>query len=364
MSKKRDYYEVLGVTRTATAVEVKAAFKKLALQHHPDRNQGDAVAEERFKEASEAYAVLSDDEKRAVYDRFGHNAPGGFADGAPFPGNINDIFGDLFGEMFGGRRRGQVNRGADLRYNLELSFEEAAFGTETKLRIPRPVPCDDCQGTGSRSRGSTTCPVCHGAGQQRFQQGFFAVARTCSRCGGMGAVVADPCAKCQGEGRVRGEKELLLRVPPGLDDGSRVRLSGEGESGERAGPAGDLYIVIQVRPHPIFKRDDQTILLEVPISFTQAALGAELEVPTLDGKVKLKVPAATQTGRVFRLREKGVPSPNGSRRGDQLVTVRLETPGKLSKEQRELLERFAALSGEEQQPQSRGFFDKVRELFG
>ena len=367
MAQKRDYYEVLGVSRTATPAEIKSAFKKLALQHHPDKNPDDRESEERFKECSEAYAVLSDDEKRATYDRFGHAGSGpGFGEGFPFGGaNINDIFGDIFGEMFGGgRRQARANRGADLRYNLELAFEEAAFGTETRLRIPRLVPCEDCHGTGSRSGGSTTCPACHGAGQQRFQQGFFAVARTCSRCGGSGRVVADPCPTCRGDGRRAGEKELLLRVPPGLDDGSRVRLQGEGEPGERGGPAGDLYVVIHVRRHPIFQRDDQNILLEVPISFTQAALGAELDVPTLEGKVKLKVPAGTQTGRVFRLREKGIPNPSGHRRGDQLVTVRVETPGKLTKEQRELLEKFAELAGEEQHPQSRGFLDKVRELFG
>jgi molecular chaperone DnaJ len=366
MPTKRDYYEILGVERTATVVEVKTAFKKLALQYHPDKNPGNHAAEESFKECSEAYAILSDEEKRAKYDQFGHAGAPSFPEGFPFGGNINDIFGDIFGEMFGGggRRRGAHNRGADLRYNLELGFEEAAFGTETRLRIPRAVPCDACGATGSKSHGSSTCPTCHGSGQQRFQQGFFAVARTCTRCGGAGTLITDPCPKCEGEGRLAGEKELLLRVPPGLDDGARVRLQGEGEAGERGGPTGDLYVVVHVRPHPIFKRDDQNVLLELPISFSQAALGAELDVPTLDGKVKLKVPAATQTGRVFRLREKGIPSPNGYRRGDQLVAVRVETPAKLTKEQRELLEKFAQVSGEEQHPQARGFFDKVRELFG
>jgi molecular chaperone DnaJ len=345
--------------------ELKSAFKKLALQYHPDKNPDNKEAEEAFKECSEAYTVLSDPEKRATYDRFGHAGAAGFGDGSPFGANINDIFGDIFGEMFGGgRRRGSVNRGADLRYNLELSFEEAAFGTETRLRIPRPIPCDQCAGTGSKGHSSTTCPTCRGSGQQRFQQGFFAVARTCSRCAGTGTVVTDPCPKCEGDGRLPGEKEILLRIPPGLDDGARVRLQGEGEAGERGGPAGDLYVVVHVRPHPIFRRDDQNVLLEIPISFPQAALGAEMDVPTLDGKVKLKIPAATQTGRVFRLREKGIGSPNGHRRGDQLVTVHVETPAKLTREQRELLERFAQVSGEEQNPQARGFFDKVRELFG
>jgi molecular chaperone DnaJ len=366
MSTKRDYYEILGVARDASPADLKSAFRKLALQHHPDKNPGNHEAEESFKECSEAYAVLSDPEKRERYDRFGHAGGPAFPEGFPFGGNINDIFGDIFGEMFGGggRRRGSLNRGADLRYNLELSFEEAAFGTETRLRIPRAVPCEACGGTGSKARSSATCPTCRGAGQQRYQQGFFAVARTCARCGGSGTIITDPCSSCEGEGRLAGEKELHLRIPAGVDDGARVRLQAEGEAGERGGPAGDLYVVIHVRPHPIFRRDDQNVLLDLPISFTQAALGAEIDVPTLEGRVKLKVPAATQTGRVFRLREKGIPSPNGYRRGDQLVTVRVETPARLTREQRELLERFAEVSGEEQHPQARGFFDKVRELFG
>ena len=365
MSNKRDYYEILGVARDATGADLKSAFRKLALQHHPDKNPGNREAEESFKECSEAYAVLSDPEKRASYDRFGHSRAPNFPGGSPFGGDINDIFGDLFGEMFGGgRRRGNLNRGADLRYNLELSFEEAAFGTETRLRIPRAIPCGACAGTGSKGRSSSTCPTCRGAGQQRYQQGFFTVARACTRCGGAGSVISDPCPTCEGEGRLAGEKELVLRVPGGVDDGARVRIQGEGEAGERGGHAGDLYVVIHVRPHPIFTRDDQSVLLDLPISFTQAALGAEIDVPTLDGKVKLKVPAGTQTARVFRLREKGIPSSNGYRRGDQLVTVRVETPARLTREQRELLERFAAVSGEEQHPQARGFFDKVRELFG
>jgi molecular chaperone DnaJ len=365
MANKRDYYEILGVARDATEADLKSAFRKLALQHHPDKNPENREAEERFKECSEAYAVLSDPEKRATYDRFGHSRPQSFPDGFPFGGDINDIFGDLFGEMFGGgRRRGNLNRGRDLRYNLELSFEEAAFGTETRLRIPRAIPCEACAGTGSKGRSSSTCPTCRGAGQQRYQQGFFTVARTCARCGGAGTVIGDPCPSCEGDGRLAGEKELQLRIPAGVDDGARVRLQGEGEAGERGGQAGDLYVVIHVRPHPIFTRDDQNVLLDLPISFTQAALGAEIDVPTLEGKVKLKIPAGTQTARVFRLREKGIPSSNGYRRGDQLVTVRVETPARLTREQRELLERFAAVSGEEQHPQARGFFDKVKELFG
>ena len=329
MSTKRDYYEILGVARTASAADLKSAFRKLALQHHPDKNPGNHEAEEKFKECSEAYAVLSDPGKRERYDHFGHAGGPAFPEGFPFGGgNINDIFGDIFGEMFGGgRRRGGLNRGADLRYNLELSFEEAAFGTETRLRIPRAVPCETCAGSGSKGRSSSTCPTCRGAGQQRYQQGFFAVARTCTRCGGSGMVISDPCPTCEGDGRLAGEKELVLRIPAGVDDGARVRLQAEGEAGERGGPAGDLYVVIHVRPHSIFRRDDQNVLLDLPISFTQAALGAQLDVPHLQGTVKLKFPAATQTRRVLRRRAKGIPSPNGYRRGDQLVTVRVETPG-------------------------------------
>ncbi len=309
-----------------------------------------------------------------MYDRFGHAGLGGGgasgAEGAPFGfgGNINDIFGDIFGEVFGmgGARRGRQarNRGADLRYNLELSFEEAAFGCETRVRVPRPKRCDRCNGTGSKSGRESRCPACGGSGEQRFQQGFFAVSRACSRCSGSGSILADPCEACQGAGRIDGETELTLRVPPGLETGSRIRLQGEGEPGERGGPPGDLYVVLHVREHPIFEREDQNILCEVPISFTQAALGAQIEVPTLDGKVKMKIPAATQTGRVFRLREKGIPSPNGHRRGDQLVKVVIETPNQLSKEQRELLERLAQLEGEQTHPQTRSFLDKVKEMFG
>ncbi len=377
-TQKRDYYEVLGVERTASAQDLKSAYRKLAHQYHPDKNPNDKQAEEKFKDISEAYAVLSDEQKRAAYDRFGHagvsasSGPG--AEGFPFgfggfqTGNLNDIFGDIFGEVFGaggGRRgRGPRNRGADLRYNLELSFEEAAFGCETKVRLPRPKRCEACGGSGSRTGRQSRCPSCGGSGEQRFQQGFFAVSRTCARCSGSGTVLAEPCTVCRGDGRVEGQSELSLRIPPGLETGSRIRLEGEGEPGERGGPAGDLYVVVQVRDHPIFKREDQNVVCSVPISFIQAALGAQIDVPTLDGKVQMKIPAGTQTGRVFRLRERGVPSPGGHRRGDQLVEVVVETPTHLTRDQRELLERFAELEGEQTHPQSRSFFDKVRELFG
>lgn len=372
MASRRDYYEVLGVERGAPVQELKSAYRRLAHQFHPDKNPNDKAAEERFKEASEAYAVLSDEEKRTAYDRYGHAAVGGRSgspEGFPFGGNINDIFGDIFGEVFGmagGRRRQSApsNRGADLRYNLELAFEEAAFGCETRVRLPRSKPCDRCGGSGSKSGRESACPTCRGTGEQRFQQGFFAVARSCTGCGGRGSVLVEPCEVCKGEGNLPGETELSLRIPPGLETGSRIRVTGEGEIGARGGPPGDLYVVLRVREHPLFRRDDQDIVCEIPISFTQAALGAQIDVPTLDGKVKMKIPAATQTGRVFRLREKGVPSPNGRRRGDQLVRVTLETPSHLTREQRELLERLALLSGEESHPQSKSFLEKVREVFG
>ena len=370
MATKTDFYTTLGVAKTASADELKKAYRKLAMQHHPDRNPNDKAAEAKFRDVSEAYEVLKDDQKRAAYDRFGHAAVGGGSpEGFPFGGNINDIFGDIFGEVFGmggGRRRGGAprNRGVDLRYNLEVGFEEAAFGCETRVRVPRAKRCEVCSGSGSKSGREATCPTCQGTGEQRFQQGFFAVARSCGRCGGRGNVLADPCESCRGAGKIAGETELTLQIPPGLETGSRIRLTGEGEPGERGGPPGDLYVVIHVREHPLFRREEQDIVCEIPISFTQAALGAQIDVPTLDGKVKMKIPAATQTGRIFRLREKGVPSPNGHRRGDQLVRVTVETPSHLTREQRDLLERFALLSGEESNPQSKGFLEKVRELFG
>ena len=371
--QKRDYYEVLGVQRNVTAQELKSAFRKVALQYHPDRNPGNKEAEEKFKEASEAYEVLSDAERRARYDRFGHAGVGGAAGAEGFGGfsgvNINDIFGDIFGEIFGGGRgRGRAsNRGADLRHTLEISFQEAATGCRTKVVVERPKPCETCNGTGSRSnQGPRPCGTCGGHGELRFTQGFFAVTRTCPDCGGTGAVVVDPCNKCRGSGKVPSEEVIEVDIPPGVDNGVRVRLAGKGEPGDRGGPPGDLYVTIMVREHPIFSREEQDVYCEVPISFTQAALGAEIDVPTLDGKVKMSVPAGTQSGHSFRLRGKGIPHLRGGGRGDQYVRVIVETPTKLSARQRELLEQFAALSGdnEHSHPQSKNFFDKVRELFG
>jgi molecular chaperone DnaJ len=369
--QKRDYYEILGVSRSATPQELKSAFRKLAIQHHPDKNDGDKVSEEKFKEAAEAYEVLCDSEKRARYDRFGHQAPGGFGP-SPFEagfagGNINDIFGDIFGEIFGqrGRSRNGKQRGADLRYNLEVSFTEAAFGSEAKVKIPRHKQCSICHGSGARAgTGPKTCPTCHGAGELRMTQGFFQISRTCGHCQGTGKVITDPCATCHGAGKVETESVLTVKVPPGVDTGTRLKLTGEGESGERGGPPGDLYVVVHVQEHPIFIREDTEVICEVPISFTQAALGSSIEVPTLDGKVKMKIPSGTQSGKVFRLKGKGIPQLNGYQRGDQHVRVTVEVPEKLTKKQRELLEQFAAISGEDANPQAKSFFDKVRELFG
>jgi molecular chaperone DnaJ len=364
-AQKRDYYEVLGVGRDATAQDLKSAYRRIALKCHPDRNPGDHTAEEKFKEASEAYEVLSDPEKRARYDRFGHaqgfNFEGGFSSAT-----INDIFGEIFGDIFGaGRaRRGGRARGADLRYNLEVSFEEAAFGCEVQVKIPRPRSCEDCGGTGSKSHQLRLCPTCGGAGEVRFTQGFFAVSRTCNQCGGVGQIVGDPCIKCGGRGKIDSESQVMVKVPPGVDTGTRIRYAGEGEPGEHGGAPGDLYVVMHVREHPIFVREESDVLCEMPISFAQAALGAAIDVPTLDGKVKMKIPPGTQTGKVFRLKSKGIPRLHGAGRGDQHVKVVVETPAQLTREQRELLERFAEISGEETHPQSKTFLEKVRELFG
>ena len=369
--QKRDYYEILGVQRTATAQELKSSFRKLAMQFHPDKNPGDKAAEEKFKEAAEAYEVLSDTDKRAKYDRFGHMAPGGFGP-SPFEqgfsgANINDIFGDIFGEIFGqrARSRGGKQRGSDLRYNLEVTFSEAAFGTEAKVRIPRHKQCLNCHGSGAKP-GTTakTCTTCNGAGELRMTQGFFQISRTCGACQGSGKVVTEPCATCRGAGKVESESLLTVKVPPGVDTGTRLKLSSEGESGEKGGPPGDLYVVVHVQEHPIFIREDTEVICDVPISFTQAALGSTIEVPTLDGKVKMKIPLGTQSGKVFRLRGKGIPHLGNHQRGDQHVRVTVEVPEKLSRKQRDLLEQFAAISGEDTHPQSKGFFDKVKELFG
>ncbi len=365
--EKRDYYEVLGVERSADESAIKSAYRKLAHQFHPDKNPGDKHSEERFKEASEAYEVLSDPNKRARYDRYGTVNGTGF-EGFGFGGaqNINDIFGDIFGEMFGGgpRRARARTRGQDLRYHLEIAFEEAAFGTTARISIPRPKVCETCRGSGARpGTGPRTCPTCGGTGEIRLTQGFFSIARTCHHCQGTGRVIADKCPDCGGAGAKREEATVEVRVPPGVDTGTRLKLSGEGEPAPSpGGTPGDLYVVVQVRDHPIFRREDTEILCEVPITFSQAALGAAIDVPTLEGPAKLKIPAGTQSGKVFRLRGKGLSSLQGGGRGDEHVRILVETPTHLTKEQRELLERFAAVSGEESNPQARTFWEKVADL--
>ena len=371
MASKADYYELLSVSRDIGAEELKKAYRKAALRYHPDRNPDDKAAEEKFKDLSEAYQVLSDPEKRAQYDRFGHAAfeqgAGGFSGGFDFSThNFEDIFGDLFGDFFGGGgRAGRQVRGQDLSYSLEVSFEEAAFGTEKTVSIPRRATCVACQGSGAKpGTRPQTCGTCRGSGQMRFQQGFFTVARTCNRCDGHGSVVTDPCPECRGAGAVQKTSNLQIKIPGGVDAGSRLKLRGEGEAGPAGGIAGDLYVTIHVGAHPLFERQHNEVICELPISFPQAALGADIEAPTLEGKIKMKVPAGTQSGSVFRLRGKGIVDLRGGGRGDQLVRIVVETPTDLGAKQKELLEEFAQLNGGEVHPISKGFFDKVKELFG
>ena len=374
-NNKRDYYEVLGVSRGANDDEIKKAYRRLAIQYHPDRNPGDRQAEEKFKECNEAYQVLSDPDKRSQYDRFGHAAfqgpqgGGGFG-GFDFSQGFEDVFSDIFGDFFGtgrGRSRARSRRGDDLRYDLEIDFEDAHRGAERIIKVARLSQCEACNGsrTAAGSGGQRTCPNCRGTGQVRTQQGFFSISTTCAQCRGEGSIISDPCPKCQGQGRVRKLQSLSVRIPPGVDNGSRLKLRGEGEAGFGGGPAGDLYVVIHVREHPIFARQDNDVIVEVPVSFPQAALGAEIEVPTLDGKVKFKIPSGTQSGKVFRLKSKGFTDLHGYGRGDELVKIVVETPKRLSARQRELLEEFAKISGEDvNHPLSKGFVDKIREMFG
>ncbi|MBT3047392.1 MAG: molecular chaperone DnaJ [gamma proteobacterium symbiont of Ctena orbiculata] len=372
---KRDYYEVLGVSKNASEADIKKAYRRLAMKYHPDRNTGDAAsnAEEKFKEAKEAYEVLTDAQKRATYDQFGHagvdpSMGGGFGGGSA---NFSDIFGDVFGDIFGGGRGpgggSRVHRGADLRYNLQLSLEDAVAGTTVKIRVPTLVKCDTCGGSGAR-KGSTpkTCDTCGGHGQVRMQQGFFSVQQTCPRCHGKGTMIEDPCPSCHGQGRVQEHKTLSVKVPPGVDSGDRIRLAGEGEAGESGGPPGDLYVQVAVKPHEIFSREDNHLYCEVPISFAVAALGGELEVPTLDGKVILKIPAGTQTGRLFRMRGKGVKPVRGGPVGDLLCRVLVETPVKLTAEQEELFKRLdesMKKGGAKHSPHSTTWVDGVKKFF-
>ncbi|ABV88396.1 MULTISPECIES: molecular chaperone DnaJ [Shewanella] len=369
---KRDYYEVLGVGRDTSEREIKKAYKRLAMKFHPDRNPGDKEAEANFKEVKEAYEILTDSDKKAAYDQFGHagvdpnRGGGGYGGSADF----GDVFGDVFGDIFGGGRRGgqrQAARGSDLRYNLELSLEEAVRGLTKELRIPTLAACDSCDGSGAKKGSSpTTCGTCHGQGQVQMRQGFFAVQQACPTCHGRGKIIKDPCNKCHGEGRVEKSKTLSVKIPAGVDTGDRIRLSGEGEAGEYGAPPGDLYVQVSVREHAIFQRDGNNLYCEVPISFSKAALGGEIEVPTLDGKVNLKIPAETQTGRMFRMRGKGVKSVRSHAVGDLLCKVVMETPVNLNERQKELLREFEdTLTGQSKKhsPKAEGFFDGVKKFF-
>jgi molecular chaperone DnaJ len=379
---KRDYYEILGVERSASDVEVKSAYRKLALKYHPDRNPGDKAAEERFKECAEAYAILADAEKRSAYDRFGHagvSAAGAggfdptiFADFGDILGGLGDIFG--FGDLFGGgRRRGGPQRGADLRYDLEITFEEAARGTETAIQIPRHETCETCHGSGAAAGSAPTpCPQCRGQGQIRFQQGFFTVARTCPQCRGAGRVIAKPCQTCRGAGQVIRERKITVKIPPGIATGQQLRLQGEGEGGTAGGPAGHLYVVVHVQEHEFFRRDGINLYCEIPVNFTTVTLGGDIQVPTLDGVDSVKIPEGTQTGTTLRLRGKGMPDVNGRGRGDLFATVQVQTPKKLSKEQRHLLEQLSKLlpkdkfepRSREDEQDERNLFDRVKDMFG
>jgi len=363
---ERDFYEILGVGRDATEAEIKKAFRRLAHEYHPDKHKGDPSVEEKFKTINEAYETLKDPEKRAQYDRFGYvgAAGAGYRDSG-FGTDFQDLFGEVFSDFFGGaRRRPGPERGADLRYDIEIDFDEAAFGTEKTIEIPRTVACGRCKGSGARpGTQPSRCNACNGTGQVLFQQGFFSISRPCGKCRATGTIITSPCPDCSGSGASRKTSSLTIKIPGGVATGSRLRLTGEGEYGERGGPAGDLYIMITVRPHPTFKRENYDIICEVPISFTQAALGAEIEVPTLEGTARLKVPAGTQSGKVFRMKHRGIASMSTGRRGDEQVIIRVQTPTKLDKRQRELLVELAAASGEETAPMGRNIFTKVKDIF-
>jgi len=369
---KRDYYEVLGISRTATDAEIKSAYRKLALQFHPDRNPDDPSAEERFKECGEAYSVLSDGDKRAAYDRFGHAGVSGAGGGAGFETvDFSEIFGEMFGfgDIFGqqGSRRGRsrVQRGSDLREDITITFEEAAFGTQKTLKYRRREVCEDCRGSGAApGKSATQCRQCAGRGQVRFQQGFFSISRTCPACQGMGTVIDTPCKRCHGEGNVLRDHSLEVKIPGGVEDGTRILFNGHGDAGVHGGPAGDTYIVLHVKEHPIFEREGNDLYCAVPVSFAQAALGAEIRIPTLEGEAHLKVPEGTQTGTTFRMRHKGMPILNSSGRGDLYVEVKVQTPSKLNRHQRELMEQLNQTFSVENKPERRSLLSKVKDIFG
>lgn len=374
MATKKDFYEVLGVNKDATEDEIKKSYRKLAMKYHPDRNPDNAKAEEQFKEAKEAYEILSDSQKRAAYDQYGHagvdpsmGAGAGFAGGG-----FSDAFGDIFGDIFGGSRgqqRSNVYRGADLRYNMEISLEHAAKGTETKIRIPVMATCESCKGSGAKSgKSASTCGTCGGHGQVRMQQGFFSVQQTCPKCHGTGKTIAkeDECISCHGDGRIKQHKTLSVKIPAGVDEGDRIRLSGEGEAGVNGGPTGDLYVVIHLKQHDIFQREGAHLHCEMPISFSTAALGGEIEVPTLEGSAKMKVPAETQTGAVFRLRGKGIKPLRANEHGDLMVHVIVETPVKLTEKQKELLREFESSTQADagkHSPRNKSWLDKAKAFF-
>jgi len=372
MAQKKDCYEVLGVGRSANPDEIKKSYRKIAMKYHPDKNPGDKAAEEKFKEAADAYAVLSDKNKKAQYDQFGHAGLGAGNQGFSNMEDIfssfgNDVFGDIFDNFFGSGRssRGgrRASRGADLKYSIEIFFLDAAHGKETEISIPRLEICGECSGSGAeKGSGRQNCPDCGGAGQMRVSQGFFSIARTCSRCQGEGSIIKVPCKVCHGQGRVKRKRKINLKIPPGVDTGAHLKISGEGEAGMNGGPRGDLYVEIHVKPHKSFRREEDNIIFELEISFTQASLGNQFEVPTLDGKVKLKIPAGTQNGKIFRLRGQGFPNVHGYGRGDELVRVNVKTPTQLTAEEKKLLEELARLRGEDI-PEGKSFFSKMKEKF-